>query len=42
MQFQGSWAQWNSLTDVTDARLLAKRLLWTVRTPAAANQAFMW
>jgi len=35
-----SAGQWNSLTDMTDARLLAKHLLWTVRTPAAANQGF--
>jgi nucleoside-diphosphate-sugar epimerase len=40
MQFPGSTVQWNSLTDMTDARLLAKHLLWTVSTPAASNQAF--
>jgi nucleoside-diphosphate-sugar epimerase len=40
MQFPGSSVQWNSLTDMTDARLLAKQLLWAVNTPAAHNQAF--
>ena len=40
MQFPGSSVQWNSLTDMTDARLLAKQLLWAVTTPAARNQAF--
>ena len=40
MRFPGSSVQWNSLTDMTDARLLAKHLLWTVSTPAASNQAF--
>jgi nucleoside-diphosphate-sugar epimerase len=38
--FPGSPTQWNSLTDMTDARLLAKHLLWATETPAAANQAF--
>jgi nucleoside-diphosphate-sugar epimerase len=38
--FPGSPAQWNGLTDMTDARLLAKHLLWAVETPGAANQAF--
>lgn len=37
---RGSSVQWNSLTDMTDARLLAKHLLWAVSTPAACNQAF--
>jgi nucleoside-diphosphate-sugar epimerase len=40
MQFPGSSVQWNSLTDMTDARLLAKHLLWVTATPAAHNQAF--
>jgi nucleoside-diphosphate-sugar epimerase len=40
MQFPGSSVQWNSLTDMTDARLLAKHLLWATNTPAARNQAF--
>jgi nucleoside-diphosphate-sugar epimerase len=40
MQFPGSSVQWRSLTDMTDARLLAKHLLWAATTPAARNQAF--
>jgi nucleoside-diphosphate-sugar epimerase len=40
MQFPGSSVQWNSLTDTTDARLLAKHLVWAAITPAARNQAF--
>jgi nucleoside-diphosphate-sugar epimerase len=40
MQFPGSAVQWNSLTDMTDARLLAKHLLWASMSPAARNQAF--
>jgi nucleoside-diphosphate-sugar epimerase len=39
-RFPGSAAQWNGLTDMTDARLLAKQLLWAAETPDAANQAF--
>lgn len=38
--FPGSDVQWNSLTDVTDARLLARHLHWAAVTPAARNQAF--
>ncbi|KKB64253.1 NAD-dependent dehydratase [Robbsia andropogonis] len=38
--FPGSATQWNSLTDMTDAGLLAKQLLWAATTPAAANQDF--
>ena len=38
--FPGSAAQWNSLTDMTDARQLAKHLLWASTTPAAYDQAF--
>lgn len=38
--FPGSSVQWNSLTDMTDARQLAKQQLWSATTPAAANQAF--
>jgi nucleoside-diphosphate-sugar epimerase len=38
--FPGSEVQWNSLTDMTDARQLARQLLWASTTPAAANQAF--
>ena len=39
-RFPGSAVQWNSLTDMTDARQLAKQLHWAATTPAAANQAF--
>jgi nucleoside-diphosphate-sugar epimerase len=39
-RFPGSAAQWNSLTDMTDAGLLAKHLLWATTTPAARNEAF--
>lgn len=38
--FPGSQVQWDSLTDMTDARQLAKQQLWAATTPAAANQAF--
>ncbi len=38
--FPGSSTQWNSLTDMTDARQLAKQLLWASTTPAARDQAF--
>jgi nucleoside-diphosphate-sugar epimerase len=39
-RFPGSAAQWNGLTDMTDARLLARHLAWAATTPAARNQAF--
>ena len=39
-RFPGVAAQWNSLTDMTDASLLARHMLWAATTPAAANQAF--
>jgi nucleoside-diphosphate-sugar epimerase len=39
-RFPGSAAQWNGLTDMTDARLLAKHLRWAAATPAARNEAF--
>jgi nucleoside-diphosphate-sugar epimerase len=39
-RFPGSAAQWNGLTDMTDAGLLAQHLLWAAETPAAANEAF--
>ena len=38
--FPGSLTQWNSLTDMTDARLLARHLEWAATTEAARNQAF--
>lgn len=36
----GSAAQWNGLSDVTDARVLAKQLVWASTTDAARNEAF--
>ncbi|WP_338663401.1 SDR family oxidoreductase [Pararoseomonas sp. SCSIO 73927] len=39
-RFPGSAAQWHGLTDMTDARLLARQLLWAATTPAAQNEAF--
>ena len=39
-QFPGSAAQWNGLSDVTDARILAKQLVWAADTDAAHNGAF--
>ncbi|NYD91349.1 SDR family oxidoreductase [Sphingomonas melonis] len=39
-RFPGSAAQWDGLTDMTDAGQLAKHLLWAATTPAAANEAF--
>ncbi|MBM7407110.1 MULTISPECIES: SDR family oxidoreductase [Sphingomonas] len=39
-RFPGSAAQWEGLTDMTDARLLASHLLWAATTPAARNEAF--
>jgi hypothetical protein len=32
--------QWRSLTDMTDARLLARQLEWAATEPRARNQAF--
>ena len=39
-RFPGSAMQWGCLTDMTDAGLLARHLLWATTTPAAANEAF--
>ncbi|RDC58710.1 SDR family oxidoreductase [Adhaeribacter pallidiroseus] len=39
-RFPGSGAQWNGLSDVTDARILAEQLIWAATTEAAHNQAF--
>lgn len=39
-RWPGSEAQWNGLSDVTDARILAEQLIWAATTPEAANQAF--
>ena len=38
-RFPGSREQWEAVTDVTDAGLLADHLVWASTTPAAANQA---
>jgi nucleoside-diphosphate-sugar epimerase len=38
--FPGSPQQWNALTDVTDARLLAEHLEWASTDPAGHNEAF--
>jgi len=39
-RFPGSEAQWRGLSDVTDARMLAKQLVWAADTDAARNEAF--
>jgi nucleoside-diphosphate-sugar epimerase len=39
-RWPGSAAQWNGLSDMTDARVLAKHLLWAATTEAAHNEAF--
>jgi len=39
-RFPGSAAQWNGLTDMTDARQLAAQLIWATTTPEAANEDF--
>ena len=38
--FPGSAAQWNGLTDMTDARLLAAHLEWASTSEAGANEDF--
>jgi nucleoside-diphosphate-sugar epimerase len=37
--FPGSREQWEAVTDVTDAGLLADHLVWAATTPAAENHA---
>ena len=39
-QWPGSQAQWQGLSDVTDARQLARQLVWAADTEAAQNTAF--
>lgn len=39
-RWPGSQAQWQGLSDVTDARQLARQLVWAADTPAAHNMAF--
>jgi nucleoside-diphosphate-sugar epimerase len=38
-QYPGSREQWEAVTDVTDATLLADHVVWAATTPAAANEA---
>src|ERR1700709_418329 len=38
--FPGSVQQWEGLTDVTDARILARHLEWAATSETARNQAF--
>lgn len=38
--FPGSAAQWSGLSDMTDAGLLARHLLWAAETEAAHDEAF--
>ncbi|MGZ4437282.1 MAG: SDR family oxidoreductase [Nocardioidaceae bacterium] len=38
--FPGSQTQWNGVTDMTDAGLLAEQMRWAATTPAAADTAF--
>ncbi|MCX3266048.1 SDR family oxidoreductase [Pedobacter agri] len=39
-RWPGSAAQWNGLSDVTDAGVLAEHLIWASTTDAAKNEAF--
>lgn len=39
-KWPGSAAQWNGLSDVTDARILAEHLIWASTTDVARNEAF--
>ncbi|GAB3227816.1 SDR family oxidoreductase [Hymenobacter seoulensis] len=39
-RWPGSEAQWNGLSDVTDARIIAKQLIWAATTEAARNEAY--
>ncbi|MTD29045.1 SDR family oxidoreductase [Erwinia sorbitola] len=38
--FPGSKAQWQGVSDMTDARLLADQLIWAATTPSAQNQDY--
>lgn len=38
--FPGSEAQWNGLSDLTAADVLAKQLIWAADTPEAANNCY--
>ena len=39
-QYPGSGEQWNGISDVTDARILAEHMIWAATTEAAHNEAF--
>jgi nucleoside-diphosphate-sugar epimerase len=39
-KFPGSAAQWNGLSDMTDARVLGKQLVWASTTDIAKNEAY--
>jgi nucleoside-diphosphate-sugar epimerase len=39
-RFPGSAMQWNGITDMTDADLLADHMIWASTTEAARNEAF--
>lgn len=39
-RWPGSEAQWNGISDVTDARVLSKHLAWAATTKEAHNEAF--
>ena len=39
-RFPGSAAQWNGISDVTDAQVLAEHMIWASTTEVAHNQAF--
>ena len=39
-RWPGSQAQWQGISDMTDARVLAKQLVWACNTEAAWNEAF--
>ncbi|OMH23653.1 NAD-dependent dehydratase [Tersicoccus phoenicis] len=38
--FPGSATQWNGLTDMTDAGVLAEQMVWAATDPAGADEAF--
>ncbi len=38
--FPGSEAQWNGLTDMTDAGILAEHMVWAATAPEGADEAF--
>lgn len=38
--FPGSEQQWNGLTDMTDAGLLAEQMIWAATDPAGSDEAF--